>query len=250
MPDKAKAYVLLVFGTLFWGTNFHFAQVATQYMSPMGASVVRYFFAVLGLLFLIPFYTKKVNFKIEIKKAFHHSFILTIISVVGVFLFNYYFFLGLTKTEALNGALIIALNPILTLIFSLFLLKQFIAKKQLIGVVLSLVGVLIIISKADWNVIKTFSFNIGDTYMLLATSLFALHHVLMQKFVMHLNAIVITIFTTTIAFLLFVIFSFNEIFIFSELDLDAVFWASIIFMGIAGTTLSFSFWNIGITTIG
>ncbi|MDH5398683.1 MAG: DMT family transporter [Cyclobacteriaceae bacterium] len=250
MNKRTLAYLLLVPGTFFWGVNFHFAQISTTYMSPMAASAFRYFFGVAGMMILFPLINRESKLSEQFKAVYPKWFVMLLISLSGVFFFNYFFFKGLTMTSAVNGSLIIGLNPALTALFSLLIIRQPISVRQLTGIMISLVGLCVVISRGDWTVFMSLNLNRGDGYMLLASVLFAFHHVLIQRYVAHISAIIITVVTSSLALFLFLTLSMGEVLFQLNQGLPLTFWGAIAFMGLAGTTLSFYFWNRGVITIG
>ncbi len=248
---KSQTYFLLLLGTLFWGINFHFAQIATSYVSPMAASAVRYFFATVGLIILFPFIGLK-HLSVEVfKKTINHIIPIGLVGLSGVFLFNYFFFKGLSLTQAINGALLVALNPMLTLIISSLLIATPVSKKQIYGIAISLFGVLIVITHGNLIQILHLEINRGDLYLFIASILFAFHNVLIQKYLQWIHPVWLTLITTATSFLLFVLSSWTDWHNESLLNtLDNKFWLSLAAMGVLGTTLSFTVWNNGIKQVG
>lgn len=103
-----KAYMLLTFCVLVWGSNFVFGKILVQDFSPTLLTSLSLFFIV---LFLIGISCYKKHLK-RIKKAE----LLAIISlgVVGVFVNQWSFFMGLQTADPTTSALILATAPILT----------------------------------------------------------------------------------------------------------------------------------------
>ena len=104
------------------------------------------------------------------------------IGLIGLFGFNMFFFLALQYTSPVNAALIVALNPITTTFISHYILKSSITKSHLLGSLLALTGVVILLTRGDWQILKTLRFSIGDLFMLIANILFALYHVWVKKY--------------------------------------------------------------------
>lgn len=216
----------------------------------MIASTWRYIFAVFGLLIAMSFYKGKVDYRKEIRLAKSKMVYIILISLTGIFLFNYYFFLGLKGTLAVNGSLIVALNPAITFIISAIFLKSIFKRNHAIGIIISLFGTAVVIFKGKIENIVEMTFFSGDIDMLIATFLFAIHHILIQRFIPKINAFFLTLVTSIIGLVLFLTFMGNQIIALDYSALDSVFWLSIICMGVAGTTFSFVVWNVGIIRLG
>lgn len=244
-------YVLLVLGTMFWGVNFHLAQIGTAYVSPMAASAFRYTFASIGLLVITPIFLKGYLNRELFRRTGKSAAAIALVGLSGVFLFNYFFFKGLSLTDAINGALLVSLNPMLTLLFASIFISAPIYKGQVFGIIISLLGVLIVITKGEYNVLINLSFNEGDLFLLLASILFAFHNVMIQKYLSWIHPVWLTILTTVGGGVLMIIFSMDSL-VSAEVwsVLDSRFFLAMMGMGFLGTTLSFMFWNMGINRVG
>ena len=82
------------------------------------------------------------------------------LGIVGVFGFNFFFFLGMKHTEAMNGALIMATNPLVTTLLASFILREKIIKRQGIGMLLALLGVCLCTdTRFVYDTTKTYHFQ-------------------------------------------------------------------------------------------
>lgn len=97
--------------------------------------------------------------------------------VTGVALFNIFQFLALELTTSTNAGLISTMNTISIALFSFVLLKEKITKWQLSAMVLSLFGVVLVLSKGDWQLLLDFQLNTGDLWMLAAVCVWGLYSV-------------------------------------------------------------------------
>ncbi|MEK9900320.1 MAG: DMT family transporter, partial [Rhodospirillaceae bacterium] len=86
-----------------------------------------------------------------------------------------------TFTTALNGGVVSAAQPAITVLLSALLWRDLINRKQGVGIVVAAIGVLAIIARGDPQAILTLEFNIGDLMMLGATASVALHNVLVRR---------------------------------------------------------------------
>ncbi|PGQ96358.1 EamA family transporter, partial [Bacillus cereus] len=69
-----------------------------------------------------------------------------LLGIVGVFGFNFFFFSGMKYTEAIDGALIMATNPLVTTLLASVILREKIVKRQAIGMLLALIGVVFVLT--------------------------------------------------------------------------------------------------------
>ncbi len=238
-----KTALYLIIATILWGLNFHLAKVMLHYSPAMVAGFLRYLFAVIALL--------AVAFKDLPKWSLIKNNLgpLLFIGIVGLFGFNFFFFLGLKYTTAVNASLIGSLNPALTLLLSMIILKTKISFSQLIGVVIAFIGVVLLVTKGHFfNLFQTI-FSKGDLYILTANVLFSLYHVYVKKQSGKIATMHLTVITNVLCFLMFaLILPFQDI---SNIaNYPQPFWLSVIGIGVLGTALAYYAWNKGVALIG
>tara|TARA_Y100000816_G_C26025260_1_gene536518 strand:- start:509 stop:1129 length:621 start_codon:yes stop_codon:yes gene_type:complete len=83
--------------------------------------------------------------------------------------------------QVISGVLMISTIPVWIMFISSILGIEKTNKFQILGVVLSLLGVLFIITKSDLNVIKNLAFNRGDLIMASGMFAWALYSALLKK---------------------------------------------------------------------
>lgn len=204
-------------------------------------------FLIASLFLLLLFAVKKNSF--QWKQVRSKLLLLTLSGIIGVFAYNLLMFTGLKTTSSTNGALIMGLNPLFTLLLSALILNTRINKFQMAGVLLSFSGVIFIISKGQLSNVIALQFVEGDVLMLCSSLVFGLYNVLNKKYLSTIDALNLTAFTTFPATLLFVAHSIcsNS---FSNLHINTEALISIAFMGILGSVTAYYFWNYGVKQIG
>lgn len=90
-------------------------------------------------------------------------------------------YLGLQSTTALNGALIIALVPVVVVIIAALILGDRIGSRQGLGILVSLAGAVVVIVRGELSVLRTLSFNPGDLWILAAVPIWGLYTVLLKR---------------------------------------------------------------------
>jgi drug/metabolite transporter (DMT)-like permease len=103
--------------------------------------------------------------------------------ILGILGYNLILYTSLNYTSALNASLINSLNPGMLVIFSFFLLKEKISIQKIIGILISLSGVLIVLTKNNILILKSLTFNFGDVLMILAITLWTLYTIISKKLV-------------------------------------------------------------------
>ncbi|MCB0631198.1 MAG: EamA family transporter [Saprospiraceae bacterium] len=238
-----KYWLYLIFASIAWGLNFHLAKVMLQSTNALEAGLWRYVFGVGVLLFFLwGDWPRWSVIRQHIKP-------LLLIGLAGLFGFNYCLFIGLTKTTAINAALIAGLTPALTLIASRIILKISITQAQIVGILLALFGVMVLILKGKLTSLLRLEFTEGDAWILLGNSIFALHNVWVRQYSDRMSNRHFTFLTNLICLLGFVL-------ILPWLDFGSWssypgnFWLAAFGMGGIGTALAYFFWNKGIARVG
>ena len=160
--QNIKAYIMLVCATLFWAGNFMVGKFAfLENIPPMSLVFLRWS---LVWLILLPFTYKEI---IRHKDTIITNLpLLFFLAFTSVGLFNTFTYLSLVHTQVINASLFNTAIPA-AIIFLCFLLKiEKTNKFQILGLILSVFGILSIITKLDLNVLLSLNFNKGDLIMI------------------------------------------------------------------------------------
>ncbi|TMA83212.1 MAG: DMT family transporter, partial [Deltaproteobacteria bacterium] len=111
---------------------------------------------------------------------------LALMVVCGGVLYPWLFLLALSRTSATNTALLIALNPVLTLLFSP-LVGERLDRRRLAGVLVALVGAATVITRGDPAHLATLSLGSGDLVALAAAATWATFNLTSRHVVGHLT---------------------------------------------------------------
>ena len=171
------AYILLVFTTLFWSGNFIVGKAASTYqIPPFSLNFYRWFFA--GLI-LLPFTLNEI---LEKKNYIINNIgFFIILGITSITIFNSTVYYSLYYMQVISGVLMISTIPVWIMFISTILGIEKTNKFQIFGVILSLIGVLSIITKSNLEVIKSLDFNKGDLIMATGMFAWALYSALLKK---------------------------------------------------------------------
>ena len=177
MTKNTKAYIMLILATLFWAGNFTIGKFAfTENIPPYSLAFLRW---ALVWVILIPFtFRETLKKKNEIKDNLSLFFILGLTSV-GIF--SSFTYNALNHTQVINASLFNTAIPV-SIILVCFLLK--IEKTnifQISGLIVSILGILAIITRLDLDILLTLSFNKGDIYMLVAIISWGIYSALLKR---------------------------------------------------------------------
>jgi drug/metabolite transporter (DMT)-like permease len=171
------AYIFLLLTVTFWAGNFVVGKFASIYeVPPFSLNFYRWFFAWLILApFTIPEIIKKKDYIISNYKLF------IVLGVTSITIFNSIVYYSLNFTQVISGVLMISTIPVMIMFFSSILKIEKTNIFQVIGVILSFLGVIIIITKANFEILKNLNFNKGDITMVIAMLSWALYSSLLKK---------------------------------------------------------------------
>lgn len=237
-----KLYMgLMLVTSLLWGGNFVVAKTLVAHASPMTLTTVRWLIAVIVLVPLVWWKEKKL---VPPKQAIVP---LLLMGVTGVALFNIFQFLALERTTSTNAGLISTMNTISIALFSFVLLKEKITKWQLSAMVLSLFGVVLVLSKGDWQLLLDFQLNTGDLWMLAAVCVWGLYSVCSKWAMQTASPLMATLYAGVFGVLLLLPFTSAD---FTFTNVNTSFILSMLYTGIISTVVCMVFWNIGVQKLG
>lgn len=235
-----KYYILLLLGVAFWSGNYVLGRFISSDIEPLQLAFYRW---ITVCLILSPILILKYK---KLYLAFKNSpKILISQSVLGITAFNTFLYYGVQTTTATNALLINSSTPMIIVLISFLILNTSISKTQLLGIILSTIGVLFLVLKGDFVNILEFKTTNGDLWIILACFVWALYTVLLKFKTDDLRPFefftLTTFIGTTILSIPFFIFSSD--FSLSFIEKSEVLY-SLLYIVIFPSILSFYFWNI------
>ena len=175
--SNTKAYIMLVCASLFWSGNFIIGKFAfITDIPPLSLVFYRW---LLVWIILLPFTFKEIiKYKKTIIKNLPTLFFLGLTSVG---LFNSFTYLSLMYTQVINSTLFnTAIPAIIILICFLFKIEST-NKFQIIGLIVSIIGIISIITKLNLNILLSLDFNKGDLIMIGGVLSWGIYSSLLKK---------------------------------------------------------------------
>jgi len=240
------AYIFLILATLFWSGNFIVGKAASLFeIPPFTLNFYRWTFA---WLILAPFTLKEIfqkkNYILENIK------LILILGITSITVFNSIVYYSLNFTQVISGVLMISTIPVMIIFFCWMLKIEKTNFYQILGVFCSLLGVAVIVTKADLGKLLNLNFNKGDVWMVVAMFSWALYSALLKKKKFELSHISFlqTIITAGLVFLLpaYLI----EMALGYKLNIHMPFVLTLSYVVLFPGLASFFFWIKGISIIG
>ena len=246
MNKTNLAYILLVLTTIFWSGNFIVGKAATIYdIPPFSLNFYRWLFA--GII-LLPFTFKEIILKKNYIKENIGLFI--ILGITSITVFNSIVYYSLYFTQVITGVLMIPTIPVWIILISSLLKIEKTNIYQIFGILLSLIGVVAIITKSDLEVIKGLEFNKGDLSIIVAMFSWAIFSTLLKKKKLKVSQITLLQVVIIFGLIFLTPIYFIELLLGNYIILDKPFFLTLAYVVIFPGLLSFLFWIKGISVIG
>lgn len=236
-----QIWMLLVLCNLFWAGNYVFGKYVITEITPLWITFSRW---VLALFFLFPiaYYFEKLEWK-TIRQDW---LLLTCMGGLGIIGYNLLLYSALAYTTATNAALVSALNPGIIVIVSVFLTGERISKLQAAGFLVSLAGVLIILTNGKVAHLLQANYNQGDLLMLAAVFVWTAYSLISKK--LQTPPITATAVSSALAVIMMMPFAASQGINFAAIKPLAL--GGIIYIILFPSVCSFVFWNLSVKAVG
>jgi drug/metabolite transporter (DMT)-like permease len=164
----SQAYLLLVLTALMWGGNAIAGRLAVGHVSPMILTCMRWVIVVMVTVPLVGRQTLA-----EWPKIKQHWRFIVLMGAFGFTAFNALFYAAAHHTTAVNLTIFQGSIPVLVLLGSVLFFQTRVVPLQVLGMFVTIAGVVLISVKADLDILKTLALNFGDVLTLIACVLYA-----------------------------------------------------------------------------
>jgi len=243
--SRLSAFLLLAAASLFWSGNWIAGRALRDAFDPVTLNFWRW---AVATLVLAPFALPGLRGKwADVRR---HAGILLALAFTGVALFQCLVYLGLRSTPAVNAVLLNSSFPMFMLLCSWVMERERASRRQVVGMLISLAGILIIVCRGDPSALFHLELNAGDAWILLAMPVWGIYSVLLKRRPPQLSDLE----------LLFVISVIGVALLAPGAAFFAVLapprWPStaemlgLVYMGIFASVLAYICWNRGVAAVG
>ncbi|MHC0036223.1 DMT family transporter [Pseudoneobacillus sp. C159] len=194
-----KAYSLLTLCVIIWGSNFVFGKLLVQDFSPTMLTMLRLLFI---SLFLIGLSFSQKPFK-RLDKTNLPAVIF--LGIIGVFINQWSFFVGLQTADPTTSALILATTPILTSFLAAIFLKETLTVRMLIGSIVAIIGIYFVVAKGD---LSTIHLDKGLLWIVVTMVTFAIMIIMTRLLSQRISPLTITLYSNIVGFVISIPFAF------------------------------------------
>ena len=240
------AIILLIASSFFWSGNFFSGKIA--FLSDLSPFKLSFFRWILALLILLPFTYAQIIRDLEYYKK--NILLMTIISILGVTIFNSFTYISLQTTMVINSTLMASVAPVMMIGFSWLIFRTKTTTLQFTGIVLSLLGAFAIVLKGNLNNLYNLYFTAGDLWMLAAVVSWCLYSVLLKKIDSKTSQLANLEVMIIIGVIFIIPFYIMESFDSTYLPSTGLDLAIICYVAIFASIVAFFSWNKGVSIIG
>lgn len=172
---RLSAYALLTLAPLFWACNWIVGRGLSSDVPPLAMTFYRWLFAI---VILAPFAVKHLRRDAPLIRR--HWKVLLGLGVVGIGTHNALAYVGLRYTTAVNGVILNSFIPVMIVALSWLFLRERLASLQVAGVIVSLCGVLTILSQGSIATLVAMQLNRGDILIVVSMAMWSVYTICLR----------------------------------------------------------------------
>ncbi len=175
-PSLAHAYLLLTLAALFWSGNFIVGREVRDVVPPVALAFWRWSG---GFLIVLPLAWP--HLRRDLPELLRRWPMLLLLSATGIACYNTFIYIGLGTTTALNALLMQSAMPLVIIAWSFALFGERPGWLPDLAVLVSLLGVLTIVTGGEPWALAEVTLNRGDLWVFVAVVTYALYSALLRK---------------------------------------------------------------------
>ncbi len=241
-----RPYVLLVLAPLLWSGNWLIGRGLHETLSPVGLNFWRWTVALCVLALIVgpklrtrwPLYVKSWR-------------TLCILGVLGIIMFQVMIYVGLRYTTVINAVVLNSTMPIFMVAVSWLMLRETITLRQMLGGLVSLFGILVIVSRFDLQVLLSIEFSSGDLLILAAMPVWAIYSAILRRSDTGLDGLETLAGMSACAVVIMLPAFLIDRFVFDHLmPVSAAALGAVLYVGVFAGVGAFYCWNEGVRGAG
>ena len=158
-----RTAALMLIPPVLWAGNAIVGRLVQELIPPLTLNFLRW---VLAFVLLLPIAHQVLR---RASPLWPHWKRYGLLGLLGVGCYSSLQYLALQTSTPINVTLVASSAPVFMLAMGAFFFKQVVRKRQLFGALLSIVGVLLVLCRADWHALTHVQLVLGDVFVLIAT---------------------------------------------------------------------------------
>ncbi|WNN87367.1 DMT family transporter [Gloeocapsopsis dulcis] len=228
-----------------WGGTFIAGRLVVQSLEPFSAAFCRFAISSICLLLLT------LRREGQLPRLQQNQLLqVVLLGMTGIFAYNAFFFLGLKTIAASRAALIVALNPTFIALGSVLFFKDKLTTLKTIGIITSLLGAALAISRGNLLDILTNNLSLGDLFLLGCVFSWVAYTLIGKIAMQQLSPLVATTYACLIGTVALFIPAVMEGFLQGFSQINLITWLVILYLGFLSSALGFIWYSEGVRAIG
>lgn len=238
-------YALLILSNFFWATNWIIGRGVHAAFPPVALSFYRW---TVAALILAPFALPRLQGRWHLVRT--HWWLFLVLGATGVATFQAIIYVGLNYTTAVNATILNAATPLVMVLMVWAMDGQPATRRQWLGMALTFLGVMLIVSRGEWRNLRHLQFNSGDLIIFSSLPIWCLYCVLVNRRPREMDGVGFAFVLTLIGLTaLSPGFAYEEVFVRTPIwSWDMV--AAVIYIAATSSILGYLFWNRGVELVG
>ena len=240
-----RGWSLALVATVLWSGNFVIARGLADLIPPVTLAFFRW---LLAAIVLFPFAARKVWQDRHIIAK--HGAYLTLTGMIGIAIYGTLIYYAGQTTEAMNLSLIAISAPVYILFLSRIIFGQALTTNRLTGTLITLSGILFLLTDGQLATLTSMSFAIGDLWMTLAAILWACYTLLIKVKPEEINQTTFQFSTFSVGVVMLL-----PVYLWEASVMGPVVWSSeiywaLFYVGVLSSLIAFTCWSIAVAEIG
>lgn len=244
MGASPATYGKLIATAFVWGATWIAGRVAVSEASPLAVASWRFLLAALVLGTLVVIHEGWPRWSLD------EWLTLAALGASGIFLYNLCFLYGLKMIEAGRGALVVALTPAVVAAGDWLLFGAPMSPMKASGIGLAMFGCLLVVTNGDPRLLFAGQVGLGEWLIIGCSVLWAVYTFVGRRGTRSLSPLAMTFGASVTGWLMLTTAALLQGSLFS---LAAITWrggSAIIFLGLFGTALAFTWYAEAVQRIG
>jgi len=239
-------HLLLGLAMLFWSGNWIAGRLLREDFSPLGLNFWRW---TIALAIVLPFTARELWAGRRI--VLRHLGVLAALGLLGISLFNMMLYAALHFTTSVNGVLIQTSQPVVIVLMAWALLREGITRRQALGIVVSLVGVLILVTRGQPGRLLGVELNAGDLWVVASVPVWSLYTILLRHSPRGLSPLALLAAMTALGVALMLPFYlYAEVYVRPQTEFHGQALMGLVYLGLFSSVLGVVFFNMGVSALG
>jgi drug/metabolite transporter (DMT)-like permease len=238
---KLPPFLFLALAALFWASNLIVGKILQDKVPPVTLSLLR---QIVCLAVVLPFAIPHLK---AVRSVLAQRFgLVLLLGATGIALPHTVIYVALHSTQAINVALLNAAAPVAVLIIAWLIARTKSNVREIVGIAVSLLGTVVLITRADAGVLLSLEFYPGDLLAVVAILSISIYTVVLGTRPIELHPAVLLAAMAGVAVMVLIPIAAVEVATGPSWALTPRLLVVIVYVGVAPSALALACWNRGL----